>query len=329
MLNIVVLDGYVLNPGDNPWTPLEELGQLTVYDRTPPELTVQRACDADVLFTNKTKLPADIIAALPRLQYIGTLATGYDVVDIAAAAQRGIPVCNVVAYGVDAVAQHVMALLLELCRDIGGHADSVRDGQWAVAEDWCYWRQPLRDLADMTLGIVGFGNIGRRVGELGHAFGMPVLAYNRSSVQAPDYTPFSFVDMDTLFATADVISLHCPLTDASRGMVNAARLASMKPGALLINTARGPLLDEAAVAEALHSGRLGGLGADVLSQEPPAGDNPLLQAPHTRITPHVSWATLRARRNILRLAAENLRAWESGAPRNVVNAKLLPPEGRA
>ena len=322
-MNIVILDGQVLNPGDNPWDAFEAVGHVTVYDRTPPEKVLERSQGAQALITNKTRLDAATIAALPDLRYIGMLATGYDVVDVAAAAARGIPVCNVVAYGVDAVAEHVLALMLDLCRGIGMHSDSVRAGDWSRAQDWCYWLMPQRDLAGMTMGVVGFGNIGRRVGELAHAFGMPVLAYNRSSLPAPGYAPFDFVDLDTLFAQADVISLHCPLNDASRGMVNAARLATMKPGALLINTARGLLLDEAAVAAALRSGHLGGFGADVLAKEPPDADNPLLSAPNSRITPHVSWATLKARRNIVRLAAENLRAFVDNAPRNVVNAALL------
>ena len=318
-MNIVILDGQVLNPGDNPWTPFDDLGDLIIYDRTPPELVVERARNAAVVLTNKVRLTAELLEQLPCLRYIGMVSTGYDVVDVEAAARRGIPVCNVVAYGVDAVAQHVMALLLELCRSITQHSATVRAGQWSQAPDWCYWIHPPRDLSDMTLGVVGFGNIGRRVAELGHAFGMKVLAYNRSPKPAPGYAPFTFVDMDTLFAAADVVSLHIPLSDSTRGLVDAPRLASMKAGALLINTARGPLLDEAAVASALHSGHLGGFGADVLSQEPPTANNPLLSAPNCLITPHVSWATLRARANITRLAAENVRAWLAGKPTHVVN----------
>ncbi len=322
-MHIVVLDGQVLNPGDNPWTPLEACGALTVYERTPPELVAERAAHAQIVVTNKTRLTADTLAALPELRYIGVVATGYDVVDIAAAGRRGIPVCNVVAYGVDAVAQHVMALLLELCRRTGLHDASVRAGEWSRAVDWCYWKSTQRELTGLNMGIMGFGNIGRRVGELAHAFGMSVLAHSRSAGTPPDYAPFRFVDQDTLFAEADVLTLHCPLTDATRGLVSRVRLATMKPGALLINTARGPLLDEAAVAEALHSGRLGGFGADVLSTEPPAPDNPLLGTPNTLITPHISWATVKARRNITRLAAENIRAWQEGQPRNVVNREYL------
>lgn len=323
LMHIVVLDGRVLNPGDNPWDPLAACGELTVYDRTRPEEVLERAAGAQVLVTNKTRLPAELIEHLPELRYIGVVATGYDVVDIAAAGRQGIPVCNVVAYGVDAVAQHVMALLLELCRRVSLHDASVRAGEWSRAEDWCYWKTPQRELTGLTMGIMGFGHIGRRVGELAHAFGMSVLAHKRSSGTPPEYAPFRFADPETLFAEADVLTLHCPLTEVTRGIVNRERLAAMKPGALLINTARGPLLDEAAVAEALHSGRLGGFGADVLSTEPPAPDNPLLGTPNTLITPHISWATVKARRNITRLAAENIRAWQEGHPRNVVNGEFL------
>ena len=318
-MHIVILDGQVLNPGDNPWTPLEALGDCTIFDRTPPELVVGRAKNATAIFINKVRITAEMLENLPHLRYIGVLATGYDVVDVKAAAARGIPVCNVVAYGVDAVAQHVMALLLELSRSITLHSATVRAGQWGQSQDWCYWLHAPRDLADMTMGIAGFGNIGRRVGELAHAFGMKVQVYNRSTVPAPQYSPFAFVGLDELFATSDVVSLHMPLTEETRHLVNAQRLAAMKPGSLLINTARGPLLDEEAVARALKSGHLGGLGADVLAKEPPNPDNPLLEAPRCLITPHMSWATLRARSNITRLAAENLRAFLDGKPKNVVN----------
>lgn len=320
-MNIVILDGHVLNPGDNPWDPLESLGDVTVYDRTAPEQVVERAQNAVAIFTNKTRLSAEVLEQLPNLRYIGVLATGYDVVDIAAAGKKGIPVCNVVAYGVDAVAQHVMALLLELTRSITQHSATVRAGQWSQATDWCFWLHPLRDLTDMTMGVVGLGNIGLRVAELAHAFGMQVHGYNRSPKNIPDY--ITRMDMDALFATSDVVSLHLPLNESTRGLVNAQRLRAMKPGALLLNTARGPLLDEAAVAAALASGQLGGLGADVLSQEPPAPNNPLLTAPRCLITPHISWATLRARRNTTRIAAENLRAWLNGTAQNVVNAAQL------
>lgn len=318
-MNIVILDGYALNPGDNPWTPLENLGKLTVYDRTPAEAIIERACEADIVITNKAPLSAAAIQALPKLRYIGVTATGYNVVDIAAAAKRSIPVCNVVAYGVNSVAQHVMALLLELCRRTSLHDASVRAGDWANAHDWCYWKSPQIELTGKVMGVIGFGSIGRKVAELASAFGMSVLAYTRSPQFPPSYIPFSFVDQATLFAKADVISLHCPLTDNNEGMINSTTLACMKRGTFLLNTARGQLLDEKAVAAALHTGHLGGFGTDVLSQEPPLPDNVLLQAPNTLITPHISWASLDARRNIIKLTAENIRAWQEGKAINVVN----------
>ncbi len=321
-MNIVILDGEILNPGDLSWAALEALGTVTFYDRTAPEELLARAENADVLITNKTPLNAQSIAALPKLKYIGVFATGYDVIDIAAAAKRNIPVCNVVAYGVGTVAQHVMALTMELSRNISAHSQSVREGEWNKRNDWCYWLTPLRDFGDMRMGVVGFGNIGQEVGRMAHALGMQVQAYNRSPKECRDY-PCDFVDLDTLFTTSDVISLHCPLTEESRHLVNAQRLASMKRGALLINTARGPLVDEVAAAAALASGQLGGLGTDVLSTEPPAKDNPLLTAPNCLITPHIAWATRKARANIVHLAAQNLAAWQKGEARNVVNAHLF------
>lgn len=318
-MNIVILDGHALNPGDNSWAALENLGTLTIYPRTNPTDIIERAKDADIIVTNKAPVTAATIAALPRLRLIAVTATGYNVIDLAAAAARNIPVCNVVGYGVNAVAQHVMALLLELCRRTSLHDASIRAGDWAKSPDWCYWKSPQVELTGKVLGIIGFGNIGQRVGELGHAFGMEVITLSRKGITAPTYTPFAFVDEDTLFSHADVISLHCPLTTANTHMINAARLATMKHGAILLNTARGPLLDEQAVAEALHKGTLGGFGADVLSQEPPAIDNPLISAPNVLLTPHISWATLNARKNITRLTADNIRAWQQGTPINVVN----------
>ncbi len=321
-MNIVILDAKVINPGDLDWTAFEALGTVTVYDRTSSEQVLERAKDAHVLLTNKTPLTQNTLEQLPKLRYIGIMATGYDVVDIAAAAKRNIPVCNVVAYGVGTVAQHVMALLLELCRGISEHSNSVKVGHWNKCIDWCYWLNPLRDLSEMRMGIVGFGNIGHKVGQMAHALGMEVQAYNRSPKTCTDY-PCNFVDLDTIFKTSDVISLHCPLNDESLELVNDARLAIMKKGGIIINTARGALLNEAHVAAALHSGQLGGLGTDVLSTEPPTVDNPLLTAPNCLITPHIGWATRKARANILRLAAENLKAFVDEKPINIVNAHLL------
>ena len=270
-MKIVVLDGYTLNPGDNPWDPLAALGELTVYDRTNPEDVLERSRGAEILITNKTRLNADTLAALPDLRCIGVIATGYDVVDIAAAGKRGIPVMNVVNYGTEAVAQHAFALLLELCRRTALHDAGIRSGRWAAGPDWCFWDTPQVELSGKVMGILGFGTIGRRVAELAHAFGMKVIAASvrksaaeLSASSAPVSFPVEFVEMDELFRASDVLSLHYPLTEQTRAIVNAANIASMKDGAILLNLARGPLLDESAVAEALASGKLGGLGADVV-----------------------------------------------------------------
>ncbi len=321
-MKMVILDGAVIDPGDLSWEAFRAMANVQIYDRTHVDDIVKRAYDAEIIITNKTPLNANTLEQLPNLRYIGLVATGYDVVDIEVAAKRNIPVCNVVAYGVDTVAQHVMALLLELTRGISDHSNSVKAGDWNKCEDWCYWLRPLRDLSEMRMGIVGFGNIGHKVGHMAHIFGMQVQAYNRSPKTCSEY-PCTFVDLDTIFSTSDVISLHCPLNDESRHLVDDKRLASMKSGSIIINTARGPLLNEAHVAKALHSGQLGGLGVDVLSTEPPTQDNPLLTAPNCLITPHISWATRKARANILRLAAENIQAWINGKAQNVVNKHLL------
>lgn len=318
-MNIVILDGYALNPGDNPWTELNALGTVTLYDRTSPEDIVSRAAGAEIVITNKAPLTGAVIEALPALRMIGVTATGYNVVDTLTAARRGIPVCNVEAYGVNSVAQHVMALLLELCRRTSLHDASVRAGEWTNAPDWCYWKSPQIELTGKNMGVIGFGSIGQKVAELAHHFGMNLFVHTRTPQAPPAYAPFSFVDLNTLFAKADVISLHCPLTPSNQHLINVESLACMKSGVLLLNTARGQLLDEGAVAKALHSGHLGGFGADVLSQEPPQADNPLLHSPNTLITPHISWASLNARQNIIRQTVENIQAWQSGAPVRVVN----------
>ncbi len=322
-MRIVVLDGYTLNPGDNPWDDLAALGEFTVYDRTTGAQVLERAKRAEILIINKVPLRAETISALPELKYIGILATGYDVVDLEAAGRRGIPVCNVAAYGVDAVAQHVMALLLELCRGTALHDASVKAGEWAKAPDWCYWKKPQVELSGLTMGVVGFGNNGRKVGELAHAFGMNVIAHTVPEGPPPAYAPFRFVGVDELFREADVVSLHCPLTPETKHLVNAARIKTMKRGAIVLNTARGPLVNETDAAEALHSGQLGGLGADVLSVEPPEPSNPLLGAPNTLITPHIAWATLNARKTMMRIAVDNVRGFLQGKPQSVVNAKFL------
>jgi glycerate dehydrogenase len=316
-MKIIVLDGFTLNPGDLSWEELASLGPCVVYDRTPPDQVALRAADADIVLTNKTELRAARIQDLPRLKYIGVLATGTNVVDLAAARSRGIPVTNVPTYGTKAVAQMTFALILELAHHVGHHSRTVRDGRWASSMDWCYWDFPLVELDGLTLGIVGFGRIGRVVGELGAAFGMRVLAFDAATVAAPSFA--RFVELETLFRESDVVSLHCPLTPQTANLVNAPRLALMKPTAFVINTSRGPLVDEPALADALNSGRIAGAAVDVLSKEPPPADNPLLAAKNCIITPHLAWAARAARSRLMKIAVENVRAFLQGKPQNVVN----------
>lgn len=314
---IVVLDGFTANPGDLSWSELEQCGALTVHDRTPAAAIVSRAADAEIVLTNKTPLTRETIAALPHLRYIGVLATGYNVVDTAAAAERGIPVCNVPEYSTPNVAQAVFALLLELTNRTGHHAETVRAGRWSACPDFCYWDGDLIELQGRTLGIIGYGRIGAAVARIGDAFGMRVLATKRHP--SPDQPPAHFVGLEELLRESDAISLHCPLTPETKELIDAERISQMKPGALLINTARGPLVNERDLAEALNRERLGGAALDVLSTEPPSPDNPLLQAKNCIITPHIAWATREARARLIHVAAENLRAWQSGLPQNVVN----------
>jgi len=317
MLKIVVLDGYTANPGDLDWGPLAALGTLTVHERTPAELTVARAAGAAVVLTNKVVLGARELDALPELRYVGVLATGYNVVDTAAARARGVTVCNVPAYSTLSVAQQVFALLLELTRGAGRHAALVRQGRWSTATDFCFWDSPQVELDGLTMGIVGFGAIGQAVARIALAFGMQVVV-TTPHPDAARWPEVAFVDLDRLFATADVVSLHCPLTEATQGMVDAARLARMKATAFLINTGRGLLVDEAALAAALHAGQIAGAGLDVLTREPPPADNPLLTAPNCVITPHLAWATAAARQRLLDVAIDNVRAFLAGKPQNRV-----------
>ncbi|MDR3362141.1 MAG: D-2-hydroxyacid dehydrogenase [Desulfovibrio sp.] len=318
-MEIVILDGAILNPGDVDWGPVKALGNVTIYDETPTGKLAGRARGADILLTNKTPVRQSDLAGLESVRMVGVLATGYNVVDIDAFAARGIPVCNVVAYGVDDVAQHAMALLLELCRHVSLHSQSVKDGEWSKINQWCYWKHTPVCLNGMTMGIIGFGTIGRRVGEFAHAFGMNVLANCRNPKNPPAYSPFAFAPLDRLLASSDVISLHCPLTPQTHEIINASTLGKMKRGAFLLNTARGQLVDEKAAAKALKSGMLGGMGTDVLSMEPPRKNNPLFKTPNTLITPHMAWATTKARQNIINLMAENIRRWQEGTPVNVIN----------
>ena len=318
-MKITVLDGYALNPGDNPWSAIEQLGDLTVYDRTPPELVFERAKDADILLTNKTVLDRKILAALKNLKFIIVIATGYNIVDIAAAAELGIPVSNVPTYGTVSVAQLTFALILELCHGVARHSESVHNGDWCAAQDYSYWQQPLIELKDKTLGIIGFGAIGQKTAEIGRAFGMKIRAYNPPPRPAPKSIEFEYLELDELYAQSDFISLHCPLTPENTGMINAEAIAKMKPSAYIINTARGPLICEDALAEALNSGRIAGAALDVLGTEPPTADNPLLKAKNALITPHIAWATLEARQRLMDTTARNISAFLNGAPINVVN----------
>ena len=317
-MNIVVLDGYTLHPGDLSWDALQKLGPCAINDRTPPDQVAERARDAEIVLTNKTLLPRDTIAALPKLKYIGVLATGYNVVDIAAAKERGIPVANIPDYGTHSVAQFTLALLLELVHHIGHHAQTVRDGRWVKSTDFCYWDSPLIELHGLNFGVIGFGKIGRATAKLADAFGMKVLVHNRSRpAELPAH--YEFVSLDDLLARSDVVSLHCPLTPENKQFINAERLARMKSTAFLLNTSRGPLLDESAVAHALNSGKIAGAAVDVVSVEPPKAENPLLTAKNCLVTPHLAWATRAARARLMDIAVENIRAFLAGTPRNVVN----------
>jgi glycerate dehydrogenase len=315
-MNIVILDGFVLNPGDLSWDDIKALGDCRIYDRTPPAEVAERSAGAEIVLLNKTVLTRDHINELPQLKYVGVLATGTNVVDLQAARERGIPVTNTPAYGTPSVAQGTIALLLELTQHVGHHADGVRAGRWTAAQDWCYWDYPLIELDRLTMGIVGYGRIGQAVGRLASAFGMNVLACNPSPTASAGVR---FVDLETLFRQSDVVTLHCPLTPETHLLVNEQRLAWMKPTAFLLNTGRGPLLDEPALAEALNAGRLAGAGLDVLSVEPPKASNPLLQAKNCLITPHLAWATRAARDRLMKIAVENICAYLRGCPQNIVN----------
>jgi len=317
-VHIVVLDGHTLNPGDLDWGTLQALGSCEIYDRTPPAQVVSRAQGAQIVLTNKTILSGESIEHLPQLRYIGVLATGYNVVDVEAATKQSICVTNVPAYGTPSVAQMVFAHVLNLTQHVAEHAQSVRAGDWSRSEDFCYWDFPLVELAGLTMGIVGFGRIGRETAKLARAFGMKVIYHDVFKGPAP-LPEAEAVDLDTLFGDSDVVSLHCRLTQANRGFVNKQRLEMMKPGAFLINTSRGPLVDESALAEALNAGRIAGAGLDVLCEEPPRADNPLLRARNCYITPHIAWATQSARQRLMGIAVSNVRAFIEGNPQNVVS----------
>ena len=320
-MKIVVLDGYTENPGDLSWDELGKLGELTVYDRTSltdEDEAIARIGDAEVVFTNKTPITKKVIDACPNMKMISMLATGYNVVDYVYAKEKGIPVTNVPTYGTASVSQFSIALLLEICHHIGHHDASVHAGNWANCVDWCYWDYPLIELEGKTIGIIGFGRIGQAEGRIAKALGMNVVAYdlypNDSGRAIAEY-----VDLDTLYARADVISLHCNLTSENTGMINKDSIAKMKDGVILINNARGQLIHEQDVADALNSGKMGAAGLDVVYTEPIRADNPLLKAKNCIITPHISWAPKESRQRIMDTAVENVMAYLAGAPINVVN----------
>ena len=316
-MDIVVLDGGTTNPGDLSWAPLEALGRVTVYDSTPADCVVKCARDAEALIVNRIVLNRAVLDALPKLRYIGTLATGYNTIDVRAAREKGVTVCNVPLYCVETVAQPTFALLLALCCRVEHLSAVTRSGGWNDAVEATHTTAPILELSGKTLGILGFGNIGRAVAQLGLALGMRVLAHSRTQRALP--TGCTWCSFETLFETADVVSLHCPLTDETRGIVGASVLARMKPTALLINTARGALVDENALADALNSGRLAGAGLDVMAEEPPRADHPLLTAKNCLITPHIAWASREARLRLIDAVTGNLRAFLAGQPVNVVS----------
>ncbi len=320
---IVILDGYTINPGDNPWDQVQALGRCVIHDRTPPEVTVERARDAEIILTSKVKLDAVTLEALPRLRYISLLATGYNNVDVETAGKRGIPVSNVPAYSTESVAQTAFALLLELAAHVGMHDAAVKAGEWTRCPDHSFWKGSIVELDGLTLGIVGYGTIGRAVARIAAALGMRVIAHTPRIPQDPGPLPVSFVTLDELFATADVVSLNCPQTPENTGFVNARLLAVMKQSAFLINVARGGLVNEADLALALCSGQIAGAGLDVVAHEPMLHDNPLLGAPNCVFTPHLAWASLAARQRLMAIVAANVASFLAGAPINVVNGRYL------
>ena len=317
-MKIVVLDGYTLNPGDLSWDELSSMGECEIFDRTSAGQTIERAKNAEIVLTNKTVLDGKIINALDKLRYIGVLATGYNVVDIAAARERGILVANVPSYGTSSVAQMTFAIILELANRVGHHSETVRNGRWCKSKDFCYWDHPLVELEGLTIGIVGVGRIGQSVAKIAQGFGMKVLASSKS-MKTPSFAGVTMTELDTVIRKSDIVSLHCPLTDDNKGFINTQRLSVMKPSAFLINTSRGLLIDEKALADALDSGIIAGAGLDVLSEEPPRQDNPLLSAKNCFITPHISWATYAARERLMRIAIANVQSFIEVKPKNIVN----------
>ena len=317
-MKIVMLDAYTTNPGDLSWDNFNLLGDLTVYDRTCAEKVIERAKDADIVITNKTPVTKEIIDALPKLKFIALMSTGYNIVDYVYLKEKGIPVSNIPSYSTDAVAQLVMSFILELAMNVGLHSESVKNGEWASCSDFCYWKSPLTELCGKTIGIFGLGKIGRAVAERARAFGMNVIAYvPRIHGDEPDFV--KLVSLKEMLNCADVVSMHCPLTPETEGVVNEEFIAQMKDGAYFINTSRGTVVNEKALADALNSGKLGGAGLDVLSTEPPRSDNPLLSAKNCFITPHIAWASFETRKRLVSILYDNIKAFTEGKPQNVIN----------
>jgi len=319
MRKIVVLDGYTINPGDLSWDELKKMGDVKVYDRTPDDKIVERSEGAEVLLTNKTLLGESVFKDLPNLKYIGVLATGYNVVDIEAAGKYDITITNIPAYGTESVAQMTFALLLELCIHVQRHSDSVMSGKWTNSIDFCYWDYPLIELSGKTIGIIGFGNIGQKVGDIATAFGMNILGTDKVRTDQSLRKNFRWVEIAELLSLSDAVSIHCPLFPETKGLINRESLHTMKNSAYLINTSRGPIVNDADLAEALNAGIIAGAGLDVLSVEPPSADNPLLNARNCIITPHIAWATYEARKRLINIAVQNLKAFTEGKSINVIN----------
>lgn len=318
-MKIVNLDGYTTNPGDLSWDGIKRFGDYTVYDRTPADKVIERAKGANILIINKTVVTKEILDALsPELEYIGLQSTGYNVVDCEYARKLGVTVCNIPSYSTNAVAQLVFAFILQITNEVTLHADAVRNGEWCRCEDFCFWKKPLTELAGKTIGIIGFGAIGQKVAQISKAFDMKILAYNPRPKSAADLDVV-FTDMDTLLKKSDIITCHCPLTSETKGLINAENIAKMKNSAIFINTSRGPVVDEKALADALNSSKIRAAGLDVLKTEPARTDNPLLTAKNCYITPHIAWAALETRARLLKILEENLEAYISGKPQNVVN----------
>lgn len=324
MKKAIILDAYTLNPGDLNWGPLTELANFTIYERTSfstndIQLIIERSKEAEIILTNKTPITKEVIKELPKLKYIGVLATGYDVVDTHAANERNIVVTNIPAYGTNTVAQMTFSLLLELTNHVGLHHQAVKQGEWTSNQDWCFFRKPLLELSGKTLGIIGYGRIGQATSKIAQAFGMNVIASKRTPNKDLETNQMKFASLDELYAKSDVISLHCPLTEENKGMINKDSIQKMKDGVLIINTARGALIQEADLAEALNNGKVGGASVDVVSSEPIKENNPLLHAKNCIITPHIAWATKEARQRLLEIAVDNVKSFLTGNPINKVN----------